>query len=237
MHTEYLTINRLNEIGNIAHAFTTRECRNIEDILKNKFGLSHSKIFTVKQVHSDKIFVINSQLTTRHSPLKIEADAIITNMKNLPIGIFTADCIPVILADIKGRAVGIVHAGRVGTSLKISKKSAVKMMEMFDIQPEDIIAAVGPGIGGCCYEVDEKSVNPFKEEFAYFKDITVKKGDGKWMLDLKEANVMQLKESGFKSENIFTVEFCTSCHNDRFFSYRREGKEAGRMVSFIAIKE
>lgn len=236
MRNEYLTINRLNEIGNIAHAFTTRACTSIRDILKNRFELNSDEIFTVKQVHGDNICVIDSALRTRHSSFPIEADAIITNIKNLPIGVFTADCLPIILADIKGRGVGIVHAGRVGTSLEISKKTTEKITEIFNIPPEDIIAAIGPGIGGCCYEVDEKSVSPFKEGLTYFKYIAVKKWDGKWMLDLKEANKKQLMESGVERENIFTTDFCTSCHNDRFFSYRREGKGGGRMISFVVIR-
>lgn len=241
MRDEYLTINKLNEIGNIIHAFTTRTCRSVGDILKNQFGLNLDKVFTVKQVHSDKIFVVKGHglLTPRPlslAPNQIEADAIITNIKNLPIGVFTADCIPIILADIRGRGVGIIHAGRVGTSLEITKKTVGKIMEVFDISSEDITAAIGPGIGGCCYEVDEKSIDPFRDRLDYFEKVAMKKDDGRWMLNLTETNKIQLIESGLKSENIFTAEFCTSCHNDKFFSYRREGKTAGRMVSFVAIK-
>ena len=239
MHNEYLTINKLNEIDNLIHAFTTRTCRSVGDILKNQFELNSDKVFTVKQVHGNGICVI------KNPPLPpfrkggqggIEADAIITNVKNLPIGILTADCLPIILADIRGRGVGIIHAGRVGTSLEITKKSVSKIKENFDISPKDIIAAIGPGIGGCCYEVDEKSINPFKDRLEYFEKIAIEKDNGRWMLNLIGVNKIQLMESGLKSENIFTAEFCTSCHNDKFFSYRREGKTAGRMVSFVAIK-
>jgi YfiH family protein len=253
MRDRYIISNRLNEIGNIAHAFTTRACGDIEDILKNLIPLSppltkgaghpssgwvggFGEVFTVKQVHGDKICVINSELRTPNSEL-IKADAIITNVKSLPIGILTADCLPVILADVKGKAVGIVHAGRVGTSLEISKKTAAGIMEEFDIPSRDIIAVIGPGIGECCYEVGDNCINPFKEKFSYWRDIAVKKDDEKWMLDIKKANRMQLIEAGLKQENILTTKFCTSCHNDRFFSYRREGKKAGRMLSFVAIKE
>jgi len=173
---------------------------------------------------------------SHHSLLPIEADAIITNIKNLPIGVFTADCLPIVLADIRGRVVGIIHAGRVGTSLEITKKTVGKIKENFGISAEEIIAAIGPGIGGCCYEVDEKSINPFKDRLEYFEKIAIEKYNGRWMLNLIGVNKIQLMESGLKSENIFTAEFCTSCHNDKFFSYRREGKTAGRMVSFVAIK-
>ena len=233
MRNEYLTIKKLDGLGNLIHAFTTRTCGNAEDILRNHFKLDANEVFTVRQVHGDNIHVITEKNPKLNN---VEADAIITNIKNLPIGVFTADCLPIILADMKGRGVGVVHAGRVGTSLEISKKAAAKIAEVFGIPPEDIIAAIGPGIGGCCYEVDEKSVNPFKKGFAYFKDITVKKGHGKWMLDLKEINKKQLMESGVEKKNIFTIDFCTSCHNDKFFSYRREGKSAGRMISFVVIR-
>ena len=243
MRNEYLTINKLNEIDNLIHAFTTRTCISVGDILKNQFGLNSDKVFTVKQVHGDNICIINSSLRgthpvdgSHHSLLPIEADAIITNIKNLPIGVFTADCLPIVLADIRGRGVGIIHAGRVGTSLEITKKSVSKIKENFGISAEDIIVGIGPGIGGCCYEVDEKSINPFKDRLEYFEKIAIEKDNGRWMLNLIGVNKIQLMESGLKSENIFTAEFCTSCHNDKFFSYRREGKTAGRMVSFVAIK-
>ncbi len=244
MRNEYLTINKLSEIDNLIHAFTTRTCRSVGDILKNQFGLNSDKVFTVKQVHGDNICIINSSLRgthpvdgSHHSSLPIEADAIITNIKNLPIGVFTADCLPIVLADIRGRVVGIIHAGRVGTSLEITKKTVGKIKENFSVSAEDIIAAIGPGIGGCCYEVDEKSINPFKDRLEYFEKIAIEKDNGRWMLNLIGVNKIQLMESGLKSKNIFTAEFCTSCHNDKFFSYRREGKTAGRMVSFVAIKE
>jgi YfiH family protein len=234
---------RLDEIDSIKHAFTTRACSNIKDILRNQFGLDSGNIFTVKQVHGDNICIINSSLRgthpvdgSHHSSLPIEADAIITNIKALPIGVLTADCLPIILADKKGRVAGIIHAGRIGTSLEISKKTAGKIKEIFDIPSLDIIASIGPGIGGCCYEVDEKSMNPFKERFAYWREIGIQRKDGKWMLNLKKANKIQLMEAGLKYGNIITLEFCTSCNNDRFFSYRREGKGVGRMTSFVAIK-
>lgn len=241
MRNEYLTINKLSEIDNLIHAFTTRTCISVGDILKNQFGLNSDKVFTVKQVHGDNIHIINGHGLLAPCPLslapkQIEADAIITNVKNLPIGVFTADCLPIVLADIRGRVVGIIHAGRVGTSLEITKKTVGKIKENFGISAEDIIAAIGPGIGGCCYEVDEKSINPFKDRLEFFEKIAIEKDNGRWMLNLIGINKIQLMESGLKSENIFTAEFCTSCHNDIFFSYRREGKTAGRMVSFVAIK-
>src|SRR3972149_3120962 len=140
MRNEYLTINKLNEIDNLIHAFTTRTCISVGDILKNQFGLNSDKVFTVKQVHGDNICIINSSLRgthpvdgSHHSLLPIEADAIITNIKNLPIGVFTADCLPIVLADIRGRVVGIIHAGRVGTSLEITKKTVGKIKENFGI--------------------------------------------------------------------------------------------------------
>ncbi len=249
MRDRYIISNQLDKIGNIAHAFTTRVCGGIGDILKEQIGFDSNKIFTVKQVHGDNIHIIkgHGSRVMGHgllapcplplAPKQIEADAIITNKRAFPIAVFTADCLPVILADIKGKAVGIVHAGRVGTSLEISKKTVLKIMEEFLISSKDIIAVIGPGIGECCYEVDDNCINPFKERFSYWRDIAIKKDNEKWMLDIKKANRMQLIEAGLKQENILTTNFCTYCHNDRFFSYRKEGKQAGRIISFVAIKE
>lgn len=244
VYDKYLTFRRLDEIG-ITHAFTTKACSNVEDILINEFKLDSGYIFTARQVHGDNVHVISdlqfpicdSESRPQKIENQIEADAIITNIKDLPIGVFTADCLPIILADTKRRAVGIIHAGRVGTSLEISKKTVVTIKDVFGISANDIIAAIGPGIGGCCYEVDNESINPFRENLSYWKKIAVKKSDRKWMLDLNKANKLQLMELGLKSENIITSDFCTSCRNDKFFSYRKEGKLAGRMISFVGIKK
>ncbi|OGW10435.1 MAG: hypothetical protein A2W75_10565 [Nitrospinae bacterium RIFCSPLOWO2_12_39_15] len=251
VYNKYLTFRKLGEIG-IIHAFTTRACSNVEDILINEFKLDSGYIFTARQVHGDNVHVISDlqfpicDLENRSQKIKnrkskienhIEADAIITNIKDLPIGVFTADCLPIILADTKRRVVGIIHAGRVGTSLEISKKTIITIKDVFDISANDIIAAIGPGIGGCCYEVDNKSINPFRKNLSYWKEIAIEKSDRKWMLDLNKANKLQLMESGLKSENIITSGFCTSCRNDNFFSFRKEGRLAGRMISFVGIKK
>lgn len=232
MCEKYLTLDRLNKITGITHAFATRTCENMENILPNP-----DRLFTVKQVHGDKIYIIDSESKTPKLKLKIEADAILTNIKNFPIGVLTADCLPIILADVKGRVAGIIHAGRVGTSLEISKKAVIKIKDVFNIPLRDVIAGIGPGICKYCYEVDEKSISPFKQKLPYCKEITIQKGNGKWMLNLKVANKIQLIESGLKPENIVISEFCTSCRNDKFFSYRKEGKKAGRMISFVALRK
>jgi YfiH family protein len=244
VYNKYLTFRRLGEIG-IIHAFTTRACSNVEDILINEFKLDSGYIFTARQVHGDNVHVISDlrfpicDLENRSQKIEnqIEADAIITIIKDLPIGVFTADCLPIILADTKRRAVGIIHAGRAGTSMEISKKTIITIKDVFGVSANDIIAAIGPGIGVCCYEVDNESINPFRENLSYWKKIAIKKSDRKWMLDLNKANKLQLMESGLKSENIITSGFCTSCRNDKFFSYRKEGKLAGRMISFVGIKK
>ena len=151
-------------------------------------------------------------------------------MKNTPLVIFTADCIPVLLSDKEGRAVGAVHAGWRGTVMKIPNKAAELMIKTYDISPENIFAAIGPGIGKCCFEVGEEVAKEFNSSF-------VKKGtDGKFFVDLWAANFAALCEAGISPENISVAGICTKCNCGDFYSYRKMGDKTGRLGALIEIK-
>ena len=155
-------------------------------------------------------------------------DAVMTSASNALLSIRTADCLPIFLVDVKRKVVSAIHAGRQGTGLRIAQKALRKMKEAFSSSPEDLRIAMGPSIGPCCYEIDERVFLPEWEPFS------TPSGEGRWRVDIAGANIAQLKEEGIREEQIFRVDLCTHCHPDLFFSYRREG-QTGRQLSFIGI--
>ncbi|MBF8251513.1 MAG: protein of unknown function DUF152 [Deltaproteobacteria bacterium] len=205
-----------------------------ENLAENKrrvaaaFGVDEGKIFTVSQVHSDLIVVLDSVDAGVEEIKTQEADGIITDVKGLSIGILTADCVPVLLFDRKNKIVAAVHAGWKGTASKISAKAVEIMMERFESRPQDIAAAIGPAIGPCCYEVGEEVVSAFGDQ----EGVAVQQGN-KWHVDLPKVNLLQLQDTGVTDIDLSNI--CTSCRTDLFFSHRKEMGKTGRQLSFISL--
>jgi YfiH family protein len=152
-----------------------------------------------------------------------EGDALVTNHPGLAVSIRTADCYPILLADARNRAVAAVHAGWRGTAAQIVIRTLEKMRFEFGTRPTDVFAAIGPGIGGCCYEVGEDVSRQFESV-------------QRTHLDLISENRNQLEQAGVSPQNIQALDVCTFCDAERFFSYRREKEKAGRMTSFIMLR-
>jgi len=197
------------------------------NLVAKTFEFDLNRLSLLDQVHQDQIFLVKEPPLTLRSLL--EYDAQITNVSNVFLGILTADCVPIFVADQRKKAVAAIHAGRQGTALHITSKALRTMKEEFGCFPEDLLIALGPSIGFCCYEIDEKAFSPEWEPFS------IPVGDGKWMVDLVRINIAQIEQEGIKEEQIFWIDLCTSCHLDLFFSNRKEGK-TGRQLSFIGIK-
>jgi YfiH family protein len=198
-----------------------------KNLVAKTFGFDLNRLILLDQVHQDRIFVVKGPAPRLPSPL--EYDAQMTDASNIFLGILTADCVPIFVVDRKKKAIAAIHAGRKGTALHITTKVLQKMKKEFGCLPEDLLIALGPSIGFCCYEIDEKVFSPEWEPFS------IPVGDGKWMVDLVRINIAQIEEEGIKEEQIFWIDLCTSCHRDLFFSNRKEGK-TGRQLSFIGIK-
>jgi len=197
-----------------------------QDRIATVFGFTRKPLILLKQEQKDGILFLKKTVNTISSFL--EYDAMITDASDMILGIQTADCIPIFLVDQKRKVIAAVHAGRQGTALHITRKVLKKMEEEFACSPEDLIIALGPSIGPCCYEIDKKAFLPEWEPFSTLK------GGERWVADLAGINVAQMKEEGIEEEQIFLVNLCTSCHTDLFFSYRKEG-QTGRQLSFIGI--
>jgi hypothetical protein len=201
--------------------------RNKSRIAK-AFEFELNRLALLDQVHQDKVFLLKGPALCLPSPL--EYDAQMTNVPNIFLGILTADCIPIFLVDRKKKVIAAIHAGRQGTALHITRKVLKKMNQEFGCLPQDLLIALGPSIGSCCYEIDEKTYSPEWESFS------TAAGGGKWMVDLARINIAQIENEGVKKDQIFWIDLCTGCHRDLFFSNRKEGK-TGRQLSFIGIKE
>lgn len=211
------------------------------------------QLVTLRQIHSDIAHVISAPQTP------LQGDALITATPSLLLAIQTADCIPILLIDPRHRAIAAIHAGWRGTLARIAAKTVGRMQMEFSTRPQDLIAAIGPGISQCCYEVGPDVVKEFAAKFPdarnWFEGPFDQLASGEdpnplpWltmmppghqppplrcMLDLKEANSAILEEAGISAKNIFVTDLCTSCRTDLFFSYRRE-HPTGRMLSVIGI--
>jgi YfiH family protein len=231
----------------------TRE--NVEEN-KRRFqaalGAADHTLISLHQIHSDVVRSFKSA-----PPKQCKGDASVTNRPGLLVGVRTADCAPVLVVDPKRRVVAAIHAGWRGTLARIVTKTIGQMQMEFGCRPQDSLAAIGPTIGGCCYEVGTEVAAAFAAKFANASDFfdELRTGDepnplqwlnmmppghqpppNKVLLDLKRANRAQLVEAGIREENIFVTELCTSCDVDRLFSYRKEGGWSGRLIGVIGIR-
>lgn len=182
------------------------------------------RLLLLKQVHGASV---------RRAPWtgRPEADAAVAEAPGLLLGIETADCLPVLVLDPVRRAVAAAHAGWRGTAAGVAR-AAVAALVAGGSHAEDLLAATGPGIGPCCYEVGDELRAVFGVGGAEF----FRPGPrGRPHLDVRAANERQLREAGIPEARIHRVDDCTRCRADLYHSYRREGGEAGRMINYIGF--
>ena len=224
--------------------------------LLSALGAENLQLAPLRQFHSDVIYVLD-----RPPQEPPRGDASITSAPGLLLAVQTADCVPILLADAKRRVVAAVHAGWRGTLQRIVLKTIGRMQMVLGTRPKDIVAAMGPAIGGCCYEVGPEVAQAFAAQFAAARDWfegpfdRLIGGDSpnplQWLnrmppghqpplprvhLDLRAANRWQLLKAGVLPQNIFSSGLCTSCRTDLLFSFRREGKISGRLMAVIGLR-
>lgn len=205
-------------------------------ILARAFGTRVEKLVTVTQVHGSDLLLLDQPNPDFAHFLRLECDGIVTDQPGVIIGVCTADCVPVLLLDPVRRVIAALHAGWKGTAEGIVRKGVEAMAGMFDCNPADILAAVGPAIGPCCYEVDQPVANAFRQAGNDFDVCAEPSGEARWRLNLLEMNRRQLLRAGVDERNIETTPLCTCCEKDLFFSYRRDKGETGRQMGFIMLK-
>lgn len=200
--------------------------------LATALGLKPGTLKSVRQVHGSDVFVLSDPGARMPS---IGYDAIVTNVEGAAISVLTADCVPILLHDPARRAIGAVHAGWSGTVNGVSGRAVRAMEREYGSDPGDILAVIGPSIGPCCYEVDEKVVAPIRDNIAGGGGLIFPSRPGHWQLDLWEANTRLLMSAGIKRANIKVMGLCTSCNTDKFFSHRKSGGATGRMMAVARL--
>jgi YfiH family protein len=195
-----------------------------------------AQIMSARQTHSTERCTIESSVTT--GAPQPECDAMITRLKDVLLAIQTADCLPVLIADTRSGAIAAIHAGWRGTAGRITERTVADLMLAEGVNPRDCIAAFGPAACSDCYEVGEDVIDRYKKEFGYWRNLLVNlKENGKAHLDIRAANLQQLRFCGFSDDRIHIADYCTMHQNELFFSYRKEGKGlpsgVGRSLSVI----
>jgi polyphenol oxidase len=249
--------------GELNLGFTQTDTR--ENVLENRrrfleaLGAPDMKLVTLKQIHSALVKRAAASDADRGAPC--QGDGLMTHSPGVLLAIQTADCIPVLVADVKMKAVAAFHAGWRGTLQRIVESGVGRMRSEFRSRPEDLIAAIGPGIAACCYAVGEEVRSEFASQFSYAPDLFTEVSDShpihdkypllfltarapghsnlgpQLHLDLMEANRRQLLDAGLRAEAITVIGDCTRCQNNRYFSYRGEQGFTGRLLSVVGVRK
>jgi polyphenol oxidase len=206
------------------------------DRMATAFTIPLEFFLVVNQVHGDDIFVINPQGDYFSSRAELNYDAVVTCRPNLAVCIKTADCVPVFFADRIKKVIAVVHAGWRGSALGISAKVIRLMQSQYGSLPQDILTAIGPSIGRCCYEIDAATADAFRQQKNNESFLFAGRVKNKWMLDLPEANRRQILDCGIPQKNIESSGYCTTCRQDIFFSHRGAGGITGMQINFMLIK-
>ena len=252
---EYLTAEGIC----VPHAFTSRlggvsegrfaslnlgmhrgdDAQNVQrnyTILAEALDFDLESLVLTRQIHSDLIRTVTQKdaLGQDHRAYP-ECDALITNQPGVALGVFTADCTPILLHDPVTGAVGAAHAGWRGTAADIAGKTVLAMVRDFGCRPENIRAAIGPNIGFCCFETDGDVPAALEETFGKQIWEYVRPQQNKYYVNLKEINALALRRVGVK--NIEISEACTMCEHDRFWSHRYTRGNRGSQGAIIVCKE
>jgi len=196
------------------------------------------------QVHGPDVRVV--QNTADAKPAEdargdtVYCDAIVSDARGVLAGVKTADCVPILIGDPKTGAYAAVHAGWRGTLAEVAGKALSRMSAQYQTSPQDVLVAIGPAAGSCCYEVGQDVIDAFGDAFADHQSLFKETREDHACINLLKANHTQLVSAGVNSDRIFTAPLCTMCRTDLFFSYRREKNvygKVGRLMSVIGRRD
>lgn len=222
--------NDLNLAG-----FDEDSTENIEENRRRFLNAFHGdfKLATAWQVHGDEVKQVTSEADLSSSNEKF--DALVSDLSGVLVGVKTADCVPVLLADPKTGAFAAIHAGWRGTAQSIVAKAVQRMTGVFGTNPKDLIAAIGPAASGRCYEIGQDVIDAFKANLTSGEKYFSPTREGHALVDLHSANKDQLLSSGVAESSIFIAPFCTMARTDLFFSYRVEEKKYGKTGRLLSV--
>jgi polyphenol oxidase len=232
----FATLNLGQSVGDDAAAVEENRRRFF-----GAFGIDAGRVVRAWQAHGDGVLQIDAGLTGRPGfprcllDERAKSDALMTDVSGLALVVSTADCLPILLHDPIRRVVAAVHAGWRGTAKRIAARALGAMREAYGTDPADCRAAIGPGIRGCCFEVDGAVKDAMAAALPNWEKHARANRSGHWLLDLGEVNRAILEAAGVRADRIEDVGPCTSCRNDLFFSHRAEKGRTGRMMNFILL--
>ena len=255
---KYYSVPSFEETGAVHHGFSTRlggvsegcyysmnlrshsgdDWNNVLEnfrIISDALGIERDNLVLSKQVHEDKVIDVDE--TNRGNGILYEnkftsADALITNRKNVPIAVFSADCVPVLFLDNKNGVIAAAHSGWRGTVKRIAQKTAEKMINDYGSNPADILVAIGPSIQEDCFEVGDDVAETFINGFG--ADIAKKYGE-RYHVNMQKAIIGQLSGIGILRENIDDCGICTACNTELLYSHRKMGNERGNLGAFLEL--
>ena len=252
----YYTCRMFDSVPLLRHGFSTRRgagpqsdvgsfnLSNVpwdspERVSKNRkrflsaLHLEHAPLITLRQVHSNRVHIIDDISGQWNQS---EGDSLVTQIANVALSVQVADCLPVLIADPVKQAVAAVHSGWRGTLSGILLKTIREMERNFGCNPSTLLAAIGPGIRACCFEVGPEVADLFDKAYpGCCVACSVEERPGKFLLDLVKVLDTQLNLAGVKPEHRSDLSTCTRCNPTEFFSYRGEGAAAGRMLAVISL--
>ena len=261
----YLTFPLLEETGLVRHLFSTREggvstgiyasmnlsysrgddrkavdenFRRIAEV----FGSTPDRMVCSRQTHTTNLRLVTEadcgKGVTRETDYE-DVDGLITDRPEIILCTFYADCVPLYFVDTRHKAIGLAHSGWRGTVNRMGEHVVKAMHNAFDTQPKDVIAAVGPSICQDCYEIGEEVADEFKENFQEDWKRVLKNGvkEGKYQLDLQEANRIILENAGIPADKIAVTDLCTCCNSKVLFSHRASGGKRGNLGAFMELRK
>lgn len=214
-------------------------------VIKNHQTLSQtlsfdlSSLVTCQQVHQDTIALVDESYLKKdcflpHNSIS-KTDALVTNVPGITLMTRYADCVPLLFYDPKTHTVAIAHAGWKGTLAHIGQKTVEVLVNEYHCQPQHILAALGPSIGPCCYQINSTMADQATKKIPRAQEYISESSEDGLFFNLWQANKKQLKSAGIKDEHLYCAEICTACNIDLFFSYRKEEGITGRFGALIGL--
>lgn len=207
-----------------------------QELIAQAIGVEAADFTYTHQTHTTNVAVVKAEDKGKHFA---ETDGMITNVPGICLVTFYADCVPLYFLDPEERVIGLSHSGWRGTVGKIGRVTVEKMCSEYGCRPENILAAIGPSICQDCYEVSRDVIERFRESFdkSLWPKLFYEKENGKYQLDLWEANRNVFLEAGIREENIAVTNLCTHCNPEILFSHRTMGDKRGNLSAFLALKK
>lgn len=249
-YDRYFYFDELNKFNNLIHFYTKKpfnfnsnivsemQIKDSYKIISNDFNYNFSKIKKCIQNHTNTVKIVDSNNVDDDF---VNVDGLITNLKNVSLVTYLADCQAILLYDPVKKVIGNIHSGWKGTLNKILENAIKIMINDFSCNPSNIIACICPSILGCCFEVDEDVMLMFKKTFydynKYINLGNIENDKQKYYIDTVKININIMKNIGIRDDNIICSNVCTKCNSDVYHSYRKDKDKSGRNIALICLKD